>query len=103
MSFSCATCAVRPPRKPYPLGAQGERDANKRNRERIFFAISEALSLSVVLGAKQQQNVGYVFRMMTGKQIRAALMAGVAISLMSTLASAAEWRLVDITGPVRIA
>ena len=41
--------------------------------------------------------------MVIGKQYRAALFAGAALSLIATLASAAEWRLVDMTGQVRIA
>jgi hypothetical protein len=37
------------------------------------------------------------------KHYRASVFAGVALSVFATMASAAEWRLVDIAGPVRIA
>jgi hypothetical protein len=37
------------------------------------------------------------------KHYRASIFAGVALSVFATMASAAEWRLVDIAGPVRVA
>jgi len=41
--------------------------------------------------------------MNTGNKIRTSLMVGVSISFLASHVFAAEWRIVDISGPVRVA